>query len=325
MGKGLALQFKRAFPENFTSYAEACRAGEVELGHVFPVLIKAGRWIINFPTKGDWRQRSQLSDIKMGLRDLANVIPKLGISSIAIPPLGCGQGGLPWPTVRKIIMDELEDVNAEVRLYQPGTPSPEQMPNRTSRPHLTKRYAYLLATFARYINTALLAGVADSDRMSLIEIHKVTYLLQSAGSPLGYRFEQGHYGPFSAELNRTISMLEGHYLVGFGDGTGGARADVYLLPPAESAKRIVEDDRAFLASWEKVRQVIYGYEYPEGVELLASVHYLASREKGQLKAEKIVSELQAWNERKRRLFPADDVTNALKHLAESSLLPPLDG
>jgi O-acetyl-ADP-ribose deacetylase (regulator of RNase III) len=124
MGKGIALQFRQTFPAMFRDYEKACKVGEVQLGkmHVFDLGGLAGRprWIINFPTKGHWRERSQLSDIETGLEDLVETVRRLGIRSIAIPPLGCGNGGLNWADVRPRIeaaFTNLPDV--KVLLFEP--------------------------------------------------------------------------------------------------------------------------------------------------------------------------------------------------------------
>src|SRR5436190_13109579 len=107
MGKGIALQFRQAFPEMHRAYERACKSGEIRLGkvHVFDLggLVGGPRWIINFPTKGHWRSRSRLSDVQAGLTDLVNKVRQLGIRSIALPPLGCGNGGLNWEDVRPCI------------------------------------------------------------------------------------------------------------------------------------------------------------------------------------------------------------------------------
>jgi len=120
MGKGIALQFKRRFVENFGAYAAACRRGEVQVGRMFIWTNQPGltpRWIINFPTKRHWRQPSRLEDIDAGLEALVADLGRLKISSIAIPPLGCGNGGLAWSDVRPRIeraMASLPDVRALV-------------------------------------------------------------------------------------------------------------------------------------------------------------------------------------------------------------------
>ena len=115
MGKGIALMFKERFPENFRAYAAACKAKGVRVGEMFvqPSAELAGpRWIINFPTKQDWRQASRIEWIESGLIALKKVIREKGIRSIALPPLGCGNGGLEWSQVRPLIEAILADLAA---------------------------------------------------------------------------------------------------------------------------------------------------------------------------------------------------------------------
>ncbi|MGW0193614.1 macro domain-containing protein [Nonomuraea sp. NPDC003201] len=121
MGKGIALEFKQAFPEVFAAYAQACADGRMRIGHVLPVRLGDGdRWVLNFPTKRHWRQKSRLPDIAAGLDDLARLLVELRLGSIAIPPLGCGHGGLAWPEVRALIRERLGDLDLDIRLYGPG-------------------------------------------------------------------------------------------------------------------------------------------------------------------------------------------------------------
>lgn len=139
MGKGLALQVKRAYPEVFRVYAAACRAGDVRPGRMHVVELPGGRWVVNFPTKRHWRGSSRLDDVAAGLMDLARLIPALGVRTVAVPPLGCGHGGLPWPDVRDLIRAELGALDADIRLYgppgevAPGAPVHERGA-RTGRP-----------------------------------------------------------------------------------------------------------------------------------------------------------------------------------------------
>jgi O-acetyl-ADP-ribose deacetylase (regulator of RNase III) len=121
MGRGIARQFKRAFPDVFTAYAEACADGRVQPGHILPVRLSDGdRWVLNFPTKRHWRQRSRLDDIEAGLDDLARILVRLDIRSVAVPPLGCGNGGLNWSQVRPLIFEKLGGLETDIRLYGPG-------------------------------------------------------------------------------------------------------------------------------------------------------------------------------------------------------------
>lgn len=320
MGKGLALQFKRAFPVNFDAYARACAEGQVQPGRIFVTPLGGDRWILNFPTKRHWRQPSRLDDIRSGLDDLVRTIAKLGLSSLALPPLGCGNGGLDWSVVRPLIFEKLGGLDVDVRLYGPGTPSPEDMPVRSRRPALTRTRARLLVALNRYSATALAAGVAVDTNTSLLEAHKVIYLLQAGGLELGYRFERGHLGPYSADLDREISAMEGHYLVGFGDGTGGARADLRLLPAAEQAEQRITGDHEFSSVWGQVAKAIWGYEYPDGMELLSTVHFLARQRGRTADATEVARLVAEWSARKKQLFPPEDVHSAWHHLRQASLL-----
>lgn len=324
MGKGIALQFKRAFPEVFAAYAQACAEGQVQPGHVFPVqLADEQRWVLNFPTKRHWRQPSRLDDIRDGLDDLARLLVQLNIRSVAVPPLGCGNGGLQWSVVRPLIHEKLSHLNIDIRLYQPGTPAAYDMITRTPPPTLTTQLRYLIAGLARYITAAFDAGVTHAPRLSLLEAHKVSYLLQSSGIELNLRFDPHLYGPFSADLNRILAAVEGHYLMGYGDGTGGARADLEVS--ADTMREVAQataNDVAFNQAWNTVQQAIVGFEYPEGMELLATVHYLATRPGGSTDVNAMTTQIANWNERKRHLFRQADVSVALSRLHDAELVIP---
>ena len=158
MGKGIALQFKYAFPENYEAYRRACEQETVRLGEMF--VFETGalgqpRWIINFPTKQHWRGRSRLRDIESGLEALGTTIREYQIESVAVPPLGCGNGGLDWADVLPSILTRLDDLDAEVWIYPPGgTPPADQMVIATQRPVLTAGKAALVAMVDRYTAVA---------------------------------------------------------------------------------------------------------------------------------------------------------------------------
>ena len=213
MGKGIALQFRNRWPENYEAYRRACKAGEMRPGRMF--VFDAGayaqpHYIINFPTKDDWRGKSRLSYIRDGLIDLVAQVRRLGIRSIAVPPLGCGNGGLAWDDVRPMIeraFDEFADV--EVRLFAPGAPpSAKGMEVRTQRPAMTRGRAAvlkLLDTY-RHLNYGL----------SKIEVQKLAYFLQEAGEDLKLRFVKHQYGPYSDGLRHALNRMEGHFIHGVG-------------------------------------------------------------------------------------------------------------
>lgn len=194
------------------------------------------------------------------------------------------------------------------------------MPTRTLKPELTVPRARLLTALARYIDVALAHGMAVEPKISLVEVHKIAYLLQSGGADLGLAFDKGHMGPYSPRLHRGLANMEGHYILGFGDGTGGARADLRLLPgTAEAAEAAVSGDDEFEKAWLRLADTTLGYEYPEGMELLASVHYVAA---GRPAESSVLAErLQAWSSRKARLFTTRHVEGAHLRLTANHMLP----
>ena len=142
MGKGIALQFKKTFPENFKAYEAACRRKEVKPGRMF--VFETGqmfnpRYIINFPTKRHWRDKSRYEDIESGLKDLIREVSERKIRSIAVPPLGSGLGGLQWSRVKVMIEAAFEEMpDVRVKLYEPnGSPEAKDMPVGTTKPKMT--------------------------------------------------------------------------------------------------------------------------------------------------------------------------------------------
>lgn len=308
MGKGVALQFKRAFPDNYRAYRAACEAGQVKLGRVF--VFDSGRmghprYIINFPTKGHWRSRSRLADIETGLEDLRRVIGELQIESIAVPPLGCGLGGLRWEDVRPRIEAALSTLPVRALVYEPhGAPIPEEMPERRERPRMTAFRATLVWLLSRYL--------APGESASPLEVQKLLYFMQAAGEPLGLKFEKQRYGPYADAARHAVTHIEGHYLTGFGDGTGAG--DVHPLPGA------VEDAEAFLGDhpetrerYERVAELLDGFETPYGLELLATTHWVATHEHATTSSS-AAEHVRAWSQRKQYLFTDEHIAVAWERL-----------
>ena len=318
MGKGIALQFKQAYPAMFREYERACKAGEVKLGHVsvFDLGALAGgpRWIINFPTKAHWRATSKLSDIEHGLVDLAHTIKDLKIRSIAVPPLGCGNGGLYWGDVRPCIVNALSDLgDVRVLLYEPdGAPRAEQMPNRTERPKMTIGRAALIGLMDRYLK-----GFLDPI-VTLLEIHKLMYFLQEANEPLKLKFHQGKFGPYASNLRQVLIRLEQHYTSGYGDGADDPDKPMELLPGAvDEAQAMLQKSGDTLARIERVVALIEGYEDPYGMELLSSVHWMMkNRPETRDDCTLAVKAVHDWNARKRKSLKAEHISTAWRHLKE---------
>ena len=321
MGKGIALQFKSAFPGNFKAYERACKEHCVRLGEMF--VFDAGqlmkpRWIINFPTKGHWRSRSKLADIETGLDDLRRVIDELGIKSIALPPLGCGNGGLDWSDVRPLIAAKLADLDAEVFVFPPeGAPAASDMLVATPRPQLSPGKAALVGMVGRYGLVGLGA--------SLIEVQKLMYFLQEAGEDLNLRYEPARYGPYADNLRHVLKAVEGHYLRGFGDGSMKVQEAeiVETLPGAAAeADAALYGNPAVVERMDRVLRLVDGFESPYGLELLASVHWVATHDdRGPSdELDVIVQRVQEWSGRKQRMFTEDHIATAFERLREQGWL-----
>ncbi len=327
MGKGIALQFKRAYPDNYRAYHAACQRGEVQLGRMFLVdrgVLGPRRYIINFPTKKHWRSASRLDDIRTGLADLVDVVLHHEITSVAIPALGCGNGGLDWAEVRPLIeaaCARMPQVRA-VAFAPEGAPAPEAMPDATPRPALTQLRALLLATIGAYLDRARLQEVRDG--ISELEVQKLAYFLQLAGAPFNLRFARGRYGPYADRLGHVLAILEGHYLTGLGDRSARVTdlAPIRPLPGGqEAATELVRRHPEQLSQFKAVLDLVDGFEAPYSLELLATVHFAAVQSPPTANTAELTSRVAAWSLRKARLFTDEHVRLAAARLAEHGLLP----
>lgn len=318
MGKGIALQFKQAFPDNFKTYEAACHAGDVVPGRML-VHDNGGlvnpRYIINFPTKRHWKGKSRLEDIESGLNALVADVQRLGIRSIAVPPLGCGLGGLQWQVVRPMIEQAFAVLpGVRVLLFEPaGAPDAKTMPVRTQRPNLTPARALFIKLMEAY-------SALDYSR-SLLEVQKLAYFLQVAGEPLRLHYEPAHYGPYAANLNKVLEVMEGHFIRGYGDSQK-PDAQIELLPGAvEEATAVLMNRQDSVARLEQVAELIEGFETPYGMELLATTHWVAHFGGRQAEAPAVDVDaatdlIHAWNLRKQRLFKPEHIRAAWMRLEQ---------
>ncbi|MCX7099464.1 MAG: macro domain-containing protein [Methylococcales bacterium] len=312
MGKGIALQFKQAFPDNFSHYQKACKAHTVQPGSMLVVAtgnLFNPRWIINFPTKTHWRAASQLAHIEQGLDDLLRVIREHNIRSIALPPLGCGNGGLDWRQVQPLIEASLADCpELEVFVYPPQqAPAVDTMPVATAKPDLTRARALFIKLIEQYC----LPGY----RLSLLEIQKLSYFLQVAGEPLRLNFKAHHYGPYADNLNHVLQRLEGHFIRGYGDRSKDA--EIHLLPNAvAAADDFLNDDAEAVQRLTRIKTLIEGFETPYGMELLATVHWVLQQHSSADEVE-IIKQVHQWSQRKKAIMRDTHIIKALVRLRQT--------
>jgi O-acetyl-ADP-ribose deacetylase (regulator of RNase III) len=320
-GKGIALQFRQAFPENFKAYARAAKKGEVVPGRMF--IYNTGRvtnprYIINFPTKRHWKGKARLADIEPGLTALAKTIRQLDIKSVAVPPLGCGNGGLDWSDVEPLIINALKDLPTRVLLFAPeGAPPAEEMAVATKRPNMTATRAALLSLFDRYL--------MPEYRLTSLEAQKLAYFLQAAGQPMKLSFSKGRFGPYSETLNHVLQGIEGHFTRGYGDRSNVAQ--IRLLPGAEEAAEAAldEGDAATRERIARVTRLIQGFETPYGLELLATTHWATTtKEMTDHSEEAITQYVRNWTARKAELFTPSHIALALRQLREHGFIEDIE-
>ena len=313
MGRGLALQFKNKFPQNFKEYQLACKNKEVQLGKMFVhqtgQLINP-KYIINFPTKGHWKQNSKIEDISNGLDDLTTIIEKYSIKSIAIPPLGSGLGGLDWKMVKKLIEEKLKNINCTVILFEPLEQKIEKSITKEI-PKMTAGRAALIGLMDRYLQ-----GLMDPF-ISLIEVHKLMYFMQESGEELRLKYKKAQFGPYADNLRHVLNTIEGHFISGYEDGGDAPTKQLKLIPKAvEDAKNYLTNKKNTNENFVKVAKLVDGFETPFGLELLSTVHWVVKNENAS-NLEEVISKIYNWNERKKQ-FSEKQIKIALDVLIKNN-------
>ena len=313
MGKGIALMFKEAFPGNFRAYEDACKRKEVKIGHMFVTenrTFSGPRWIVNFPTKKHWRHPSKLEWIVEGLLDLRKFIQDNEIRSIALPPLGAGNGGLEWANVRAELERVLSDLEGvDVLVFEP-TAKYQNVAKRTGVEQLTPARVLMAEMIRRY----WVLGI----ECTYLEVQKLGWFLertiQSLGieDPLKLQFKADKYGPFSDRLRHLLDALDGTYLHCDKRLSDAGPSDTIWFD--EQRRRYVDlylqqdETQALSTVLELTAKRIDGFESPLGMELLATVDWLIGTEHREATVAGIRAGLREWSagpaaaERKLRLF-----------------------
>lgn len=320
MGRGVALQFKKAFPDNYKAYAKACKLGQIQPGRMFVFetqRLDPPKYIINFPTKRHWRSKSRLSDIESGLAALLSEIHERRIQSIALPPLGSGLGGLNWDEVRLKIDEALCGISTEVRVivYEPsGPPDPQAIANLTDAPAMTPGRAALVMLLHKYLGALL------DPFVTLLEVHKLMYFLAEAGEPLRLRYSKAQYGPYAENLSHVLHAVEGHLISGYLDGGDSPNKELNVVPGAvEAAEEYFRDDPATYERLEQVIHLVDGFETPFGLELLSTVHWVIMQD-GARNVDETIRLTHEWNRRKRMFLP-EQIRLACGVLEQENWLP----
>jgi O-acetyl-ADP-ribose deacetylase (regulator of RNase III) len=298
MGKGIALQFKNSFPNNYKAYTEACKKGTIDVGKLFVFkdsnLNIGEKTIINFPTKKSWRKPSEYDFIEKGLDDLIDIINKNSLHSIAIPPLGAGNGGLEWEKVKKIIEQKLRDLKTDVFVYEPTSEIKEYL--KKERVKLTDARALLL-----YVLYDL---VKNGEYVSEFSSEKVCYFLQRFGAKKYFKleFEPNFYGPYSGKVKYLLNAINGSYIMGYSDMNKKPFEPLTLVSDGyEIVRDYINNDPELLEISNKTINFLRGFYSDFALELFSSIDYLTIKN-NTLDKDIISSKLEEWSDRKRSLF-----------------------
>jgi len=274
MGKGVALEFKKRWPENYKAYKKACDSGTLRPGKLLVFdrrsLLSSPlpRFLINFPTKDHWRSKSKIEYITEGLDRLAEEIERHGISSIAIPPLGCGNGGLEWIEVRPIIVAKLSHLtDVTIHIHGPAPARADEIPETV---HFDSRLTSARAIYLRTIAALEERTQEPIDRLSL---HKIAYLLQEFGVSFNIGFSNSLHGPYSRKMSRAISVMIGWKMLAATNELSRSRRVRVTGAGFAAADEFIKKNQPDELPIENLLDFISGFETPRRLELLTSTLY----------------------------------------------------
>ncbi len=325
MGKGIALMFKERFPKNMTEYVKACKAKNVKTGHMFVTEtgeLMGPRWIINFPTKQHWRAPSKMEWIVEGLQDLKKILLENKVKSIAIPPLGAGNGKLDWSDVKREIENALSGLSeVEIIVFEP-TIKYQNVAKRTGVKTLTPARAMIAELVRRYWVLGM--------ECSLLEVQKLAWFLERAiekfapDNPLDLRFEANLYGPYADRLRHLLDSLDGSYLHCDKRISDAEPLDIIWFEDKQrdylKTYLAGEEMKPYLKSLEVTSELIDGFESPYAMELLSTIDWLIFREQVAPRVTDLEEGLRSWKagkgsgQRKAQLFDARVINIALERL-----------
>lgn len=315
MGKGIALQFKEAYPHNFVVYKQACKSGELVIGKILPVQDRDAfgeRLIINFPTKKHWRNPSEYAYVESGLKALRCFLESERLPDIALPPLGCGNGGLDWERVNALMVQYLGDLDTKVYIYPPNERIRQQLRKQTPTKglQLTPARAMLLHSLFHY--------ETEGDLISLFVANKLAFFLQLLGQPMRLTFKKHFYGPYAPQMNAFARIFNGSYLRGLEQGNAKPfehlplNYDIYPQLEEYVSNQLNPAQQMIL---QRMQRLLKGYKSAYPLEVLATVAWI-HHENPAFGVAEIIDEARKWSARKEYLLQPEHVTMALQRIKE---------
>jgi len=300
MGKGLAYQFKKKFPETNKSYIEACKKRELKPGklHTFK---EDGKIIINFPTKNKWREKSKIIYIEEGMRALNDFIIKENIKSIAIPPLGSGNGGLKWEEVKQIILQYAYTIskNVDIEIYEPSLTYKAKI---KQPPKLTLSH-FILMHMKKKLT-----------RFSKFRLQKTAFFFNLYLHDNFFKFDANHYGPYSYPIeiiSKDIKEFQEYYKF----TTDEALKYAYNTLISKNIEKKLNN---FINSLTLASDLINSISSNEKIELYTTILYAIINQKNS--ETEIISYIHNWSNLKKEKFTHKKISDALKELQNKNIL-----
>lgn len=326
MGKGIALEFKKKFPDMFTDYVSRCEHKEVKLGE--PYLFKTifYPWVLNFPTKDHWKAVSRIEDIVKGLKYLIAHYKEWGITSIAVPPLGCGNGQLEWRIVGPTLYRYLSKLDIPVELYAPyGTPHKELQPDFLSESE-TVELSFQPMPKPEWIKPGWIAIVEILRRVEQEKYHwpvghttfqKIVCVANREGIPVELVHVRGSYGPFSKDLNGVKARLINNGLLK--EDQVGRMFKIQVGPTFKDASKAYQED---LQNWEdKIEKVadLFKRVNTKQAEIIATILFVAdelkAEKKGKPSESNVLDEVIKWKQNRTPPLSKKDIAENIRNLA----------
>lgn len=301
MGKGLAYQFKKMFPETNKSYIDTCKKNELKPG-LLHSHYENNKLVINFPTKDKWRQKSKIEYIEDGMKTLLDLIYKENIKSIAIPPLGSGNGGLSWEDVKKIILNYTDKLNddIDVFIYEP------------SFNYQTKAKVAPKLTLSHFI---LMNIKSKLSKFSKFRLQKAAFFINLYSHQNYFKFDAHHYGPFSHSIDiisRDIKEFQEFHKF----STEEALNYAYKTLISEKVEEELEN---FLEPLTKATNFINQFSSNEKIELYSTICYILVNNDSLLE-EEIITKIHSWSQMKQDKFNKNQISNALEELVSKKII-----
>ncbi len=305
MGKGIAYQFKLRYPENNEEYMRLCRINEFNIGDIL-MFKEDGKIIMNFPTKDKWRKKSEYDFIEKGLSSLKKLLIENNIESISIPPLGCGNGGLKWPNVKKLIENEFSNLsnNVEILIYEPLFDNKNQFKSKVKKAPVLSSSHLLLMKFKMSLK-----------KFNKIRLQKSAFLNNIISGQDYFKFKGQNFGPYAHSidiLSRDIKEYQKHY----GINTKEAYEKGVETLISKNFKNKIEN---FSSSLYKTISIVNSIDSDLELELLTTILFLINS-KSELKLADIIEHIQEWNEHKRLSFDSNRIEETTEKLMKIGLV-----